>query len=247
MWQYNGTTIRVGRSFTDDNGITHPAVWGRWTNEYKQSMGLTWLDDPVVESYDERFYFSANNPKHLDDVEATDFEGNPVYNDDGTRMINTGLKKLVSNPECPTIQSSIYVGGFIAIRALNMGCYPSISHLIENQYSARYNVHQGSCSGILCARIMNYHYPKSKENQKLISKALGNENIPASQLIRDLVSTLPGVKNEHTQMDITNEMLKEFTQWGFDNHTARYNTLCPREFESSDDIYNMITKPLADL
>ena len=182
---------------------------------------------------------ATTHPKANDEIRSRALKG--------LTMINAGLKKLVSNPECPTIQSSIYVGGFIAIRALNTGCYPSISHLIENQYSARYNVHQGSCSGILCARIMNYHYPKSKEYQQLISKALGNENVPATQLIRDLVSTLPGVKNEHSQMDITNEMLKEFSQWGFDNHIARYNTLCPREFESSDDIYDMITKPLADL
>ena len=83
----------------------------------------------------------------------------------GLTIINDNLKQLASNPECPTTQSNIYVGGFMAICALNTECYPALGHLIQNQYSARFDVHQGSCSGILCGRIMDYHYDKSNEYQ----------------------------------------------------------------------------------
>ncbi len=93
MWQYNGITIRAGRSWTDANGITHPSVWSRWTDDVKTAMGLVWIDDPVVESYDERFYYSANNPKPLDDVHVVDEDGNPVLDADGNQMITSGLKK----------------------------------------------------------------------------------------------------------------------------------------------------------
>lgn len=92
MWQYNNTTITVGRSWTDANGITHPSVWSRWTDEVKQSMGLVWVDDPVVEQYDERFYFSANNPKSLDDVNVVDVDGNPVLDENGNQQVQQGLK-----------------------------------------------------------------------------------------------------------------------------------------------------------
>jgi hypothetical protein len=92
MWQYNGTTIRVGRSWTDDNGITHPSVWNRWTPEFKTSLGMVWVNDPVVESYDDRFYWSANNPKSLDDINVTDEDGNPVLDEDGNQQIQVGLK-----------------------------------------------------------------------------------------------------------------------------------------------------------
>jgi hypothetical protein len=154
---------------------------------------------------------------------------------------------MTSNPECPTTQSNLYVGGFIAVRALNQGCYPSIGHLIQNQYSARFDVHQGSCSGILCARIMDYHYDKSKEYQQRISAALGDENTLVTKLVRDLVATLPAVSNEHAQVKVTDEMLKELTQWMFENNLQRFNNLSPKEFESVEDIYGMMTKPLADL
>ena len=92
MWQYNGTTIRVGRSWTDSNGITHPSVWNRWTPEFKTSLGMVWVNDPVVESYDDRFYWSANNPKSLDDINVTDEDGNPVLDEDGNQQIQVGLK-----------------------------------------------------------------------------------------------------------------------------------------------------------
>lgn len=92
MWQYNNRTISVGRSWTDDSGVTHPSVWNRWTPEFKTSIGLVWVDDPVVESYDDRFYWSANNPKSLDDVNVVDVDGNPVLNEDGEQIIQAGLK-----------------------------------------------------------------------------------------------------------------------------------------------------------
>lgn len=59
---------------------------------FKTAMGLVWVDDPVVESYDERFYWSANNPKSLEDIQVVDTEGNPVLDIDGNQQIQQGLK-----------------------------------------------------------------------------------------------------------------------------------------------------------
>ena len=182
---------------------------------------------------------AVTHPKATDEVRSRALQG--------LSILTTNIQALVSNPECTTTQSNVYVGGFIAIRALNLGCYPAIGHLVENQYSARYNVHQGSCSGILCARIMAYHYDVSKKHQQSISKAFGNENVPAYKLVRDLAATLPEVKSEHDDVGVTDEMLKEFCKWAFENHVGRYNALCPKEFTSANDVYNMMTKPLADL
>ena len=93
MWTYNGTTIRVGRSWTDNNGITHPSVWNRWTPEFKTSIGMVWVEPPAPpDPYDERFYWSANNPKSLDDVNVTDEDGNPVLDMDGNQQVQQGLK-----------------------------------------------------------------------------------------------------------------------------------------------------------
>ena len=75
-WTYNTRIIREGRSWTDDNGITHPTNWGSWSDDEKANAGLVFQADPPP--FDSRFFWSAGNPKALDDVSALDDEGNQV-------------------------------------------------------------------------------------------------------------------------------------------------------------------------
>ena len=92
MWLHNNKTIQVGRSWTDSKGVKHPRTWSNWTTERKTAVGLVWKDDPVVESYDERFYYSANNPKPLADTPQVDENNQPVLDEDGNPVITKGLK-----------------------------------------------------------------------------------------------------------------------------------------------------------
>ena len=32
-WKYNNTIIRAGKSWRDDNSITPPATWMRWSDD----------------------------------------------------------------------------------------------------------------------------------------------------------------------------------------------------------------------
>ena len=65
-WKYSGRVIKVGRSWTDNNGIKHPYNWNNWSDDEKDEIGLTWESDPAP--YDNRFYWDADTPKALDDV-----------------------------------------------------------------------------------------------------------------------------------------------------------------------------------
>jgi hypothetical protein len=94
-WTFNGRIIREGRSWTDNNGIKHPTNWGRWSNAEKQAAGLVWQDDPAT--YDNRFWWDANTPKALDDVNAVDQDNNPVLDDKGVQIITLGLKSVWKN------------------------------------------------------------------------------------------------------------------------------------------------------
>ena len=140
----------------------------------------------------------------------------------------------------------------MAIRALNDGCYPSLSHLIQNHYSARFDVHQGSCSGILCARILHHHRRASREHQKRISEALGGDvddadESSAPRLVSTLVAGLPGVSKEHAEENVTTEMLQSFADYEYDEHIDRLNALSPEPFKSRQDIFDMLTFPLDEL
>ena len=70
-WKHNGRIIKVGKSWTDDSGVTHPSNWLVWDDATKAEKQVIWEADPVVEPYDKRFFWSAGNPKDLSQLQAT--------------------------------------------------------------------------------------------------------------------------------------------------------------------------------
>ena len=90
MWTYQGKHIKEGRSWVNADGITHPTSWGRWSDADKTAAGLVWANDPAP--FDNRFWWDADTPKALDDVNAVDEDGNPVLDIDGEQMVTLGLK-----------------------------------------------------------------------------------------------------------------------------------------------------------
>jgi len=92
VWTYLGRVIKQGRAWTDAEGVQHPAQWNRWTDEEKAAKGLVWNQDLQPVPFDNRFYWSADVPKALDDVDAVDEDGNPLLDEDGVQIITKGLK-----------------------------------------------------------------------------------------------------------------------------------------------------------
>jgi len=92
MWTYLGRVIKQGRAWTDAEGVQHPAQWNRWTDEEKAAKGLVWDESLQPVPFDNRFYWSADVPKALDDVNAVDEDGNPVLDEDGVQIVTKGLK-----------------------------------------------------------------------------------------------------------------------------------------------------------
>jgi hypothetical protein len=64
MFLLNGNPLPLDTPFTID-GTSYPANWLRLTSiEEKNAVGITEVTDPVVQ-YDDRFYWSSDNPKDL--------------------------------------------------------------------------------------------------------------------------------------------------------------------------------------
>ena len=94
-WKYGHKTIRLGKAWTDNDGIQHPANWGSWSDEQKTAAGLVWEADPAP--YDNRFFWDANTPKALDDVNEVDADNNPILDINGNQLVTLGLKSQWKN------------------------------------------------------------------------------------------------------------------------------------------------------
>ena len=88
MFTVSGKTIQYDRPWTHpDTGEQYPANWLRLTSlAEKQAAGLEEVTTPAAEVYDERFYWSASNPKQLNDQAILDED------DNDTGEVQTGLK-----------------------------------------------------------------------------------------------------------------------------------------------------------
>ena len=91
-WNYNTTVIREGRSWADDNGVTHPTNWGSWSEQEKAAAGLVFTADPPP--FDSRYYWAAGVPKAMEDVAEVDEEGAPILDEDGNQVVTKGLKSV---------------------------------------------------------------------------------------------------------------------------------------------------------
>ena len=93
----DGKPLAVDVAFSH-NDINYPANWLRLsTAQEKKDLGITEVaNDPV---YDGRFYNGDGSAKALDDVNATDEEGNLLKDENGDQVIILGLKSVLKAQE----------------------------------------------------------------------------------------------------------------------------------------------------
>mgnify|MGYP003128376258 CR=1 FL=1 len=94
VWTHNGRTITIGTAWVSDDNKKYPRQWNNLTDAEKKSAGLVWKDDPVVESYDNRFYWSKGIERKLEDENAVDDDGKAILDENGKQVVNLGLKTI---------------------------------------------------------------------------------------------------------------------------------------------------------
>ena len=97
-WKHNGRIIQIGKAWIADDNTKHPRGWANWSADRKKAMSLVWEDDPVVKTYDDRFYNSVGKEKKLNDVSLVNSQGKPVINPvTGKQVVSLGLKSIWIN------------------------------------------------------------------------------------------------------------------------------------------------------
>ena len=96
----DGTIIKAGQGWTDDNNIVHPSNWMIWSDTYKKAVGLTWEDPPASEApFDNRFYWGRKKDgtlieRSLTDIKEVDSDGKAILDEDGNQVVTKGVKTI---------------------------------------------------------------------------------------------------------------------------------------------------------
>ena len=93
----HGQTIRPGKAWTDEDGVTHPASWHTYSAERKAELGI--IEVVQQPAPDSRLYTWSYNDdgtvnstaKLLDDVNAVDENGDPIM-ENGEQVVTPGVK-----------------------------------------------------------------------------------------------------------------------------------------------------------
>lgn len=93
-YKYKDKELKVGTSWKDDDGITHPYNWATsWSSDDLTKWGVTITSDPDI-SFDSKFYSAKGVEKSLKDVNVVDDDGKAVLDEDGQQVVNKGLKTI---------------------------------------------------------------------------------------------------------------------------------------------------------
>ena len=99
----NGKPLAVDVPFTYGD-IHYPANWLRLsTAQEKKDLGITEVADEPI--FDGRFYNGDGTAKALDDVNATDEEGNLLKDENGNQVVTLGVKSVLKGQEKATAGS----------------------------------------------------------------------------------------------------------------------------------------------
>ena len=110
----NGKPLAVDVPFTVGD-INYPANWLRLSSaQEKKDLGITEVAD--APTYDSRFYWNDGTARALDDVNATDEEGNLLKDENGNQVVTLGVKSVLKAQEKNTAGSLLAKYDWYVIR-----------------------------------------------------------------------------------------------------------------------------------
>ncbi len=116
----NGNPLALDVPFKTSDGTQYPANWLRLsTAEEKTDLGISEVADAPV--YDSRFYNGDGSAKALDDVNATDNDGNLLKNPDGSQIVIKGVKSVLKAQEKATAGSLLAKYDWYVVRKSEKG------------------------------------------------------------------------------------------------------------------------------
>jgi hypothetical protein len=164
MFLLNGNTLPQGTPFKDANGNQYPSNWlNLSTAEEKAAIGITEVADEDM-SFDNRFYWSKNLPKAMEDKLETNEDNSPMLDEDGNQVVTKGLKSTFIAQNKATAGSILAQTDWAVTRKSDIGTDIPASivaaRLAVRQKSDQIEAAITACTTVAELAALDFSYPK---------------------------------------------------------------------------------------
>lgn len=247
--EYSSPTVRQiavpttlsGGEFNARAGITEPRLKLKQSFVHRGIMPISVILDGEITRHTPQWLFLSTGIRAIDhavetylSIDANDYwDGAALH---ALRLLSEGLSRVKENPNDFEARQKCLMGAWLSMTGIVSGCRLGASHAIGHILGGTAGVPHGHTSCVMLPSVLEWNKTVNGEKQANLSQALGKPNIPASEILHDLIDGLDmprnlrsvGVKREQFSQLAENCMLDD---WTFSN---------PRKISASEQIIEIL-------
>jgi alcohol dehydrogenase class IV len=196
--------------------------------------------DPAVCVHTPQWVWNSSGMRAVDHAIGSLCSKSPVPLSDATAekalaLLNRALRRTLVAPADLEARLEALVGVWLASTGMMRMQYGA-SHGLSWHLSAIADVPHGDCSCVLMPAVLRYNKPVNAARQKLVSEALGRQDLDGDEAVLDLVKAL-GRPHRLRDVGITREHLDVISRDAMHNLLVRNN---PRPIDRPEQVREIL-------
>lgn len=233
-------TTLSGAEFSNLGGCSDPLRQVKDLYTGREIGGQAVILDPAITVHTPEWLWLSTGVRAVDHAVETVCSRAPQPFTDATCLYGLGMlsESLRRNKQAPQdldarLQSQL--GVWLASTGLGRVEWGA-SHGIGHQLGAVADVPHGYTSCVMLHNVLRYNQPANAARQALVSRAMGEAQTPAADLVRRLVQDL-GMPATLREVGVKREHFEAIARGGMENMMVRSN---PRPIRSPQDIIEIL-------
>jgi maleylacetate reductase len=188
------TTLSAGE-FSAGAGCTDTARHVKESFSHPQMIPRTVVLDPVACAHTPEWLFLSTGIRAVDHAveDICSVNGQPISEGaayHALRLLGKGLSAVKTVPAELEARLDCQIGAWMSMVGSQTGVSKGASHGIGHVLGGTAGVPHGYTSCIMLPHVLRFNHPVNSEKQARVSEALGRPEVPAAEVVAELISGL---------------------------------------------------------
>src|SRR6185503_4681847 len=152
------------------------------------------------------------------------------------KLLTSALPAHKAHPDDREARLSLQFGMWLSIGAGTSGVGVGASHGIGHVLGAACHVPHGHTSCVMLPSVLRWNLPANAERQKRVSEAFGKPDVPAADLVANLVATL-GLPRRLSEVGVGRDRFREIAEKSMHDRAVLNN---PRPIKSPAEVMEIL-------